>query len=84
MVESDDHDIFGVTSDSKMTFEKHLQRLLKDLVSSGPEEYSMIDRFLVVTFGVLSCPFWSIPQCGAQLLIHTVNYGIVLSVVPVF
>ena len=35
--ESDDHVIFGVTFDSKMTFEKHLRsvpdQLLKDLVS---------------------------------------------------
>ena len=79
--ESDDLVILGVTFDSKMTFEKHLRSvsrelLLKDLVSCGsPGECSMIDRFLGDAFGVLSCHFWStVLQCGARLPIHTLKY----------
>ena len=31
-------------------------------------------------FGGLSCPIWSaVLQCGARLLIHTLNYGTVLT-----
>ena len=45
----------------------------------------MIDRFLRDTFGVFSCPFWgTVLQCGAWLLIYTLNYWTVQSVVPGF
>ena len=36
-------------------------------------------------FGVLSCQFFNtVLPCGVQLLIHTLNYWIALSVVPAF
>ena len=45
---------------------------------------SVIDRFLLDAFGVLSCQFWSIVlQAGARLPIHTLHYWTVQSVVPV-
>ena len=45
----------------------------------------MIDLFLGDAFGVLSCKFWStVLQSGARLLIHTLNYWTVQSVVPGF
>ena len=45
----------------------------------------MIDRFLGDAFEVLSCSFWSnVLQCGARLLIHTLNYWTVQSEVPGF
>ena len=75
--ESDDLVILGVTFYSKMTFEKHLlEQLLKDLVSwESPGMCSVIDRFLLDAFGVLSCQFWSIVlQSGARLPIHTLSY----------
>ena len=38
---------------------------------------SVIDRFLLDAFGVLSCQFWSIVlQSGARLPMHTLNYFI--------
>ena len=46
---------------------------------------SVIDRFLLDAFGVLSCQFWSIVlQSGARLSIHTLNYCTEQSVVPGF
>ena len=40
----------------------------------------MIDRFLGDAFGVLSCQFWStVLQCGARLLIYTLNYWTAVS-----
>ena len=45
----------------------------------------MIDCFLGDALGVLSCQFWStLPPFGARLLVHTLDYWIVYSVVPVF
>ena len=45
----------------------------------------MIVRFLGDAFGVLSCQFWNtILQCGARLLIHTLTYWTVQSVMPSF
>ena len=87
--ESDDLVIFGMTFDSKLTFEKHLRlvsRAASHLVSWGsPGERSMIDHFLRDASAVLSCQFWStVLQCGARLQIHSWNCWTVLSVVPVF
>ena len=52
---------------------------------------SVIDRFLLDDFGVLSCQFWTKPrlvgfvlQSGARLPIHTINYWTEQSVVPGF
>ena len=79
-----------VTFDFKIAVEKHLHsvsdQLLKDLVSRGsPGECSMIDRFLGDAFGVLSCQFCSIVlQWYARLLINTLNYWTVQSVVSGF
>ena len=45
---------------------------------------SVIDRYLLDAFGVLSCHFWSIVlQSGARLPIHTLHYWTEQSVVPV-
>ena len=75
--ETDDLVVFGVTFDSKMTFQKHLclvsraasQRL--DILRMSWQVYHD-DCFLGDAFRVLSCPLWSIVlQCGARLLIHT-------------
>ena len=70
----------------KSIFARFLEQLLKALVSLGsPVECSMIDRFLVDAFWVLSCSFWStVLQCGARLPIHTFNYCTVQSVAPGF
>ena len=45
-------------------------------------ECSKIDHFSRDASGVLSCPFWTVLQCGAPLPIHTFNYCTVQSVVP--
>ena len=89
--ESDDLDILGVTFDSTMIFEKNLrsvsaESLLKDLVSIGsPGVFSMIDCSLGDAFGVLPCPFWStVLKCGSRMPVHTLNYWIVLLMVPAF
>ena len=89
--ESDDLVILGVTFDSKMTFAKHL-RSVSRAASQGLgilrkswrvfHDRSLLGRCFP---GVLSCPFWStVLQCGAWLLIHTLNYWTVQSVVPGF
>ena len=88
--ESDDLVILGVTFDFKMKFEKHLRSVSIEtsqrlIISGSLVEFSMINCFLRDAFGVLSCPFWStVLQCGARLLIHTLNYSTMLSVVPDF
>ena len=62
-----------MTFDSKMILEKHL-RSVSRAASQRLGEFSMIDRFLGVSFRVLSCQFWSIVlQSGARLPIHTLN-----------
>ena len=75
--ESDDIVILGVTSDSKMTFEKHLRRVFR-VASQRLDIFRKSWRvfhhrvFLGRCFRFFSCPFWStVLQCGAQLLIHT-------------
>ena len=78
--ESNDPIILGVIFDCKMTFEKHLCSVSR----SASQRLGMLrkswqvfhDRLLLRdAFGVLSFRFWStIMQCGARLLIHTLNY----------
>ena len=75
---SDDPDIFGVTFDSKMSFEKHLRSVsraasqrLGILRKSWLvfHDRSLLGRF----FLVLSCSFWStVVQCGARMQIDTI------------
>ena len=62
--ESDNHVIFGVTFDSKMTFEKHLRSVCRAAsqllgILRGPGKYSLLDYFLGDALLVLSCPFWN-------------------------
>ena len=70
--ESDGLVILGVTFDSKMTFAKHLHSVSRAACQSlgycgGPDEYSMIDRFLGGVLGILSCQFWStVLRSGAR------------------
>ena len=74
-----------MTVDSTMTFEKHLRLVSRAASQRLNILYSMIDRLLGDSFGVLSCPFWStVLPCGARLPIHTLNYWTVKSLVPVF
>ena len=88
--ESDDLVILGVTFDSKMTFEKHLRSV--STAASQPigilrKSWQVFhDRLLLGRcFRILSCQYLStIPPFGAWLLIHTLDYWIALSVVPVF
>ena len=89
--ESDDLVILGVTFDSKMTFEKHLRSVSRAapqrlaILRNYPGKCSMIDRFFGDAFEVLSCQFCSsVLNCGARLLIHTLNYWTMQSVVPGF
>ena len=87
--ESDDLIILGVTFNSKMTFEKHLC----SVSSAASQQLGILskswqvfyDRLLLGRcFGVLSYSFWNtVLQCGARLLIHTLNYWTLLSVVSV-
>ena len=78
--ESDDLVILGVTSDSKMTFEKHLRsvsRAASQRLGILRKSWRVFhDRALLGdAFGVLSCQFWSIVLLsGARLPIHTLNY----------
>ena len=78
--ESDDLVIFGVTFDSKVTFEKKLRSVSR--AASHPlgilRKYWQVfhDRLLLGRcFRSLSCPFWStVLPCGARLPIHKFNY----------
>ena len=89
--ESDDLVILGVTFDLKMTFEKHLcsisnaaSQRLGILRKSWRvfHDRSLLGRSCPANFGV-SYQFWSVVLLsGARLLIHTLNYWIVHSVVP--
>ena len=78
--ESDDLDILGVTSDSELTFEKHLRSVSRSAsqrlgILGSPDEYSTIDCSSGDAFGVLSCQFFNtVLQCGVRLAIHTLNY----------
>ena len=78
--ESDDLVIFGVTFDSKMTFEKHLRsvsRAASHRLGILRKSWCVFhDRSLLGRcFMILSCQFWSIVlQSDAQLPIHTLNY----------
>ena len=91
--EANDHVILGATFDSKMTFKKHL----RSVFTVASQRLGILrkswrvfhDRSLLgKCFGVLSCPFWSTClsclQCFARLPMHTLNYGMVQSVVPGF
>ena len=72
--------ILEVTFDSKMTFEKHL----RSASSTATQRLGILRKswnvfhdtlFLGKCFQVFSCSFWStVLQCGARLLIHTLNY----------
>ena len=84
--ESDEFDIFGVTFNCKMTFEKHL----RSVSWSASQRLGILrkswcifhDRLLLGRcIRVLSCPFCSaVLQCGARLLIHALYYWAVYSV----
>ena len=73
--ESDDLYIFGVTFDSKITFEKHLRlvsRAAAQRLGILKESWRAfhIDGKYGDAFGVL-CPFWStVLHCSAQLQLH--------------
>ena len=78
--ESDDRILLGVTFDHKMTLEKHLHLVSR---TASPRLVILKKSWRVFhdgsplerCFRVLSCPFWStVLQCGAWLLIHTLNY----------
>ena len=75
--ESDDLVILGVTSDSKMTFEKDLRSVSRAASQwlGILSKYSMIDYVLEDALGVLSCQFRNTAlRCGARLPIHTLSY----------
>ena len=55
--ESVDLDILGVSFDSKMTFEKHLRSVSKQLLRGSESRGSLGEFFLSCPFAVLSCPF---------------------------
>ena len=85
--ESDDLVVFGVTFDTKMTFEKHLRSVSR----AASQRLGILrkswrafhDRWLLSRCGVLSCQFWgTVLQCGARLPINTLNCLTVQSVVP--
>ena len=88
--ESDDLVIWGVTFDSKMTFEKHLRSVsraasqrLGILIKSFRlfHDRSLLERcFRVFVLPVLHI----VLQSGARLPIHTLNYWTEQSVVPGF
>ena len=86
----DDLVILGVTSDSKMTFEKHLRSVSRTASQTlGILRKSLRvfhDRSLLGgCFRGFVLPFCSTPlQCGARLPIDTLDYWTVQSVVPVF
>ena len=88
--ESNELVVLRVTFDSKMTFEKHLCSVSRAAsqrlgILRKSWRVSMSNRFLGDAFGVLFCPFWcTVLQCGAKLLIPTLNYWTVQSVVPCF
>ena len=77
---SDDLVIFGVTFDSKMTFEKHLHSVSRaasqwlGILSKSLQVFH--DRLLLVRFfWDFVLPFWStVLQCGVLLPIHTLDY----------
>ena len=82
----DDLVILGVTFDSKMTFENHLRsvsRVASQRLGSSRKSWRVFhDRSLLGRCSISG--FWStVLQCGARLLIHTLNYWTVQSVVPV-
>ena len=62
-------------------FPRFPEPLLRGLVSwESPGEYFMLGCSSGDIFGLLSCPFWStVLQCGARLLIHTLNYWSVVN-----
>ena len=74
--ESDDLDIFGVTFDSKMTFEKHLRSAsivnFQRLCILRKSWLVFHDRlFLGRCFRCLSCPLWcTVLHCDDRLPIH--------------
>ena len=77
--ESEDLNIFGVTFDSKLTFEKHF----RSVSTAASQRLGILRKSWRVfhdsssgdAFGVLSCQFWnSVLQCGVRLPIHTLNY----------
>ena len=79
--ESVDLEIFGVTFDSKLTFEKHLRsfsRASSQRLGILRKSWRVFhDRLLIAgdAFGVLSCQFGNaVLQCGVRLPIHTLNY----------
>ena len=88
--ESDALFILGVTFDSKMTFEKHLrsvsraasQRLgiLRKSMRLLHDRWLLARCFLGFVLPVLEI----IMQCGDRLLMHTLNYWAVQSMVPGF
>ena len=77
--ECDDLYILGVTSDSKMTNEKHL----RSVSWAASQRVGIMRKYWRVFHDTsllgrciwgLSCPFWSsVLQCGARLQIHTLN-----------
>ena len=88
--ESDNLVILGVTTDSKMTFEKHLRSISR----AASQRLGILRKFWRV-FHVrsllgrcnrgLSYQFWStIRKSGARLPIHTLNYRTVQSMVASF
>ena len=64
--ESDDLVVLGVTFESKITFEKHLR--------SVSRAASQVLGILRKSWWALHFPFWNtVLQCGARLMIHTLN-----------
>ena len=82
LMESVELDILEVTFDSRLSFENHFRSISR----SASQRLGILRKFWRVffmigcssrdAFVVLFCLFWStVLQCGALLLIHTLNYG---------